>query len=105
MTTVAGSYDPAFDFAEANLIEKAPLGGSCERGLPSRRSPYLVPTRGWVGVVDAARAARSLAEGLKEAKQFFGTQRLLHRHSAFSHAAHKMGIEPEAVGCIIENVQ
>jgi hypothetical protein len=64
-----------------------------------------VPTRGWGAVVEAARAARSLAEGLKAAKEFFGAQRLLHRHSALSHAAHKMGIEPEAVGCIIENVQ
>jgi len=54
-----------------------------------------VPTRGWGAVVDAARAARSLAEGLKEAKQILAVP---------GRAAHKIGIEPGAVSSNIENV-
>jgi hypothetical protein len=40
--------------------------GSREGGLPSRRSLYLVPTRGWGVVVDTAEHSHRMLKGSKK---------------------------------------
>ena len=48
-------------------FEKAPTrAGSREGGLPSRRSLYLVPTRGWGVVVDTAEHSHRMLKGSKK---------------------------------------
>jgi len=48
-------------------FEKAPTrAGSREGGLPSRRSLYLVPTRGWGIVVDTAEHSHRMLKGSKK---------------------------------------
>ena len=78
-------------------FEKAPTrAGSREGGLPSRRSLYLVPTRGWGVVVDTSRAFTSYAERFEKEKYCFTRT----THQKWPGTAQKTGIEADVINAI-----